>query len=91
MLVTSLPSSLPYSLFVISVVGYCFGRLALAWIAAGATKSKGKIRALSNTGKKGSLLKQDGLAAEDRFELEKRAFFSRVSGSASAAYRGAFR
>jgi hypothetical protein len=90
MLVTSLPSSLPYYLFVISVVGYFFGRLALVWIAAGATKSKEKIQALSN-GKKGSLLKQDELAAEERFELEKRAFFSRVSGSASATHCSALR
>lgn len=75
----ALPSSLPSYLFVISVVGYFFGRLALTWIAKGAKNSKSRIRAFPHAGEKGGSSKQEEVAADESFELEKRAFFSRVS------------
>lgn len=51
----------------------------LKWITLGAKKSKLKIKTLSNAADKGYLSKKDEVAAEERFELENRAFFSKVS------------
>jgi len=60
-----------------SLVGYCFGRIVLAWIAIGANKSKSKLRAFSMAAELPDKLKAERLANET-FKLEKRAFFSKV-------------
>jgi len=77
--VTTFPPSLPLYFFVVSLVGYLFGRLVLLWIASGARKSKLGLRASSNASGERDATKAKELSDDERFELEKRAFFSKAS------------
>ena len=79
MILTTLPPSVPLYAFVLSLVGYCFGRLVLAWIASGANKSNLRHRTIPNKAAElDNAYQAKRLAEEERFELEKRAFFSKV-------------
>jgi hypothetical protein len=79
MILATLPPSFPLYAFVLSLVGYCFGRLVLAWIASGAKKSNLRHRTISNNAAElDNAYQAKRLAEEERFELEKRAFFSKV-------------
>jgi hypothetical protein len=85
MFASTLLPSLPLYAFAISLVGYCFGRLVLAWITIGSSQSNLRAQ-LAKTA--AEVVDASRAADEERFELEKRAFFSKVSlrspaGSAS--------
>ena len=72
-------ATLPLYAFVLSIVGYCFGRLVLVWISSGVKTSNVKLGvALSNAAEVDSAFEKKRLTEEERFELEKRAFFSKV-------------
>ena len=81
-------SLLPCYMFVISIVGYCFGWLVLALVANGAKQSRFRTRALSNAATNRELLEREEAAGEESFELEKRAFFSKVSLGISSGSDG---
>ena len=79
MILLTLPPSIPLYAFVLSLVGYCFGRLVLAWVASGAKKSNLRHGAIPNNAVGAdNAFEAKRLAEEERFELEKRAFFSKV-------------
>jgi hypothetical protein len=79
MILATLPPSFPLYAFVLSLVGYCFDRLVLAWIASGANKSNLRHETIpNNAAELDNSYQAKRLAEEERFELEKRAFFSKV-------------